>query len=188
MGVALELSPLGCRALLGPPASALWDRSHEVSSVLGRAGDELWERLQYPGSWSQRFAMYDEVLTRHLQPRLVLPTLAGCWRDLVASRGQIPIARLAADAGYSRQHLTRLFREEFGLGPKLASRVIRFERTQRAVRTTPPFVSLAQVAAVCGYADQAHLTREFVDLAGCTPTELIAEDLPILQDSEPVAG
>jgi AraC-like DNA-binding protein len=43
-------------------------------------------------------------------------------------------------------------------------------------------VSIAQVASACGYYDQAHLYRDFAELAGCTPRDLLAEDLPNFQD------
>lgn len=52
------------------------------------------------------------------------------------------------------------------------------------MENTPPFVSTAEVAVTCGYYDQAHLHREFSALAGCSPTELMAGDLPIVQDDE----
>jgi transcriptional regulator GlxA family with amidase domain len=100
----------------------------------------------------------------------------------VSSGGQIAIGQLARDTGWSRQHLGHRFRKEFGLGPKLAARVVRFERARRLLQSVPPFVSIAQVAAVCGYYDHAHLDRDFLELAGCTPTELLAEDLPSFQD------
>ncbi|MGH3364970.1 MAG: helix-turn-helix domain-containing protein, partial [Nocardioidaceae bacterium] len=61
-----------------------------------------------------------------------------------------------------------VFRAEFGLGPKLASRVVRFEVAQRMLRTSPS-VPFADVASACGYADHAHMAREFTELAGCTP-------------------
>jgi AraC-like DNA-binding protein len=34
--------------------------------------------------------------------------------------------------------------------------------------------TIAEIAADCGYADHAHLDREFRSLAGCTPTEYVA--------------
>ncbi len=108
--------------------------------------------------------------------------LAGCWRALASSHGQMPIDTLARGVGYSRQHLARRFREEFGLGPKLAARIIRFERANLMLRATPSYVSLAELAATCGYADQSHLTRDFTALAGCSPTQwLCDEELPIVQ-------
>ena len=187
-GVAISLSPLGSRAVLGVPAAALWDRSFESVDLIGRTGDELWERLQYASSWLERFDVCDRVLLRHLSEGGVARELARCWRAIVASGGRLPVEQLAADTGYSRQHLTKLFRREFGLGPKLASRIVRFERVQRALLGAHPSATLAEVAAGCGYADQAHLSREFTALTGCPPSAWLAEELPILQDTPDQPG
>lgn len=40
---------------------------------------------------------------------------------------------------------------------------------------------LMQVALECGYYDQAHLTREFCDMAGCLPSRWVAEELRNIQ-------
>jgi AraC-like DNA-binding protein len=182
-GVAVELTPIGSRVLFGLPSGALWDLTLELEEVAGSIGDELWERLQDAAGWRERFAACDAVLA-HLAGRDETPAaLADCWQALATSHGQLPIDRLAREVGYSRQHLARRFREEFGLGPKLAARIIRFERVTRMLRATPSYLSLAQVAATCGYADQSHLARDFTALAGCSPTRWLRdEELPILQD------
>lgn len=187
-GVAIEMTPLGSRALFRMPAGALWDLTLELQEVAGPIGDELWERLQDAAGWGERFAACDAILTRLVGEDQTPVGLAACWQALASSHGQLAIDALAREAGYSRQHLTRRFRQEFGLGPKLAARIIRFERANRMLRSIPSNVSLADVAATCGYADQAHLTRDFTALAGCPPTQwLREEDLPILQDEDPSA-
>lgn len=60
----------------------------------------------------------------------------------------------------------------------------RLERSRRLLdRSGRP--SLADVAARCGYFDQAHLARDWNDLAGCPPSAwLSAEELPFVQDSK----
>lgn len=185
-GVAIELTPLGSRALLGMPAAALWDLTLELEEVAGPIGEELWGRLQDATGWGERFAACDAVLARLAGEDETPGVLAGCWKALVSSHGQVPIDTLAREVGYSRQHLARRFREEFGLSPKLAARVVRFDRAHRMLQTTPAFVSLAAVAAACGYADQSHLTRDFTAFAGCSPTRWLRdEELPILQDENP---
>jgi AraC-like DNA-binding protein len=186
-GVSIELSPLGCRALLGMPAAELWDLSLESSDAMGSPGDELWERLQDAGGWRERFEICDRMLLGRLGRQTVAGDVARVWRRIVASGGTLTIGRLSAEVGYSRQHLARLFRAEFGLGPKLASRVMRFDRAQQVLRSDR-FATLADAAVACGYADQAHLTREFVELAGCTPRALLGGDLPILQESAAAGG
>jgi transcriptional regulator GlxA family with amidase domain len=73
---------------------------------------------------------------------------------------------LIEKSGWSHRHVTSRFRSQVGVTPKVAAGVIRFERAAAAVPAEAP---LADVAARYGYADQSHLTREFVRLAGRTP-------------------
>jgi AraC-like DNA-binding protein len=187
-GVAFELTPVGCRTLFGMPARALWSTSVELDEVVGPLGNELWERLQPAATWDERFAVCDAVLSRLVcdeHQALVVPELCRSWQLLVASGGEVTVGDLATHVGWSRQHLARRFRAEFGLSPKLAGRVVRFERARRMLQSTPSYVSIAQVAAACGYYDQAHMTRDFVELADCPPGRLLVEeDLPSFQDAD----
>lgn len=179
-GVALELTPIGCRALFGMPGSELWNTSLELDDLAGPVGAELWERLQLAPTWADRFAACDHVLGRLLTGDSVEPALARSWQLLAASAGTRPVSEIAATIGWTRQHFARRFAGEFGLSPKLAARVVRFDRARRVLQV--PFLSIAQVALACGYYDQAHLTRDFTELAGVPPARLLADDLPSVQD------
>ncbi|MFX0575802.1 helix-turn-helix domain-containing protein [Nocardia nepalensis] len=184
-GIGIELTPLGSRALFGMPASALWNTSVECAEVTGPVGRQLWEQLQELTTWRDRFAACDRILTAlACHDRLVTPELTWAWRTLVETDGAAQIGALAEDIGWSRQHLARRFGAEFGLSPKLAARIARFERARRMIGHTPPYVTIAQVAATCGYYDQAHLNRDFAELAGCSPTVWLAEEIPSVQDPE----
>lgn len=180
-GVAIELRPTGLTALFDLPASELWDATVEMEEV-ERAGAELWQRLQVTPDWPGRFAACDLVLTRMLGERRVRPELEAAWHLIAASGGRISVDRLARELAFSRPYLARQFRREFGLGPKLASRVVRFERaTSRLDGGESP----AEVAAACGYFDQAHMNRDFSRLAGVSPAQLAIErleEVPSLQD------
>lgn len=185
-GVAIELAPPGCRALLGLPSAALWDTTLELADLTGSAGDELWERLQGNAPWERRFAIVDEVLTRLLaDDDPVEPALRRTWGLITAAAGTVPVAEVARTVGWSRQHLARRFAAEYGLTPKLAARVVRFERARRLLEAPGSPRSIAEVAATCGFYDQAHLNRDFAVLAGCSPGRFVASgDLPSFQDEE----
>ena len=184
-GVGIGLTPLGARALFGMPARELSNLAVELTDVVGRVGDELAERLHLVDTWPDRFAVCDDVLGRLLREELVVPELRRSWELLVTSSGAMPVTELASEVGWTRQHLGRRFGDEFGLSPKLAARVIRFSRARRMLQSTPSFISIAQVAAACGYYDQAHLDRDFNEFAGCSPSRWMAEEeLPIFQDGE----
>lgn len=184
-GVALELTPIGCRALFGMPASEVWNTSLELEDLAGPVGAELWERLQFAPGWPERFAACDEVLGRLLTENSVEPALARSWQLLAASSGATPVNDIAGTIGWTRQHFARRFAGEFGLSPKLAARVVRFDKARRLLQA--PFLSIAQVAHACGYYDQAHLTRDFRELAGVPPGRLLADDLPSVQDDDGAA-
>ena len=183
-GIAIELTPLGSRALFGLPTRELWNTAVECADLVGSPGRELWERLQELTRWPDRFAACDDVLARLAEPEtIVAPELERAWQAIVRSGGTAPVSALSSSVWWSRQHLARRFSDEFGCGPKLAARLVRFERARTMLQATPSFISIAQVAAACGYYDQAHLNRDFAELAGCSPRAWLAEELPSCQDN-----
>ena len=96
------------------------------------------------------------------------------WQQLCRSGGRVPIGWLADRVGWTRRHLLTRFREQIGLSPKTAARVIRFQHALQLLHQPGHRLSLASLAQVTGYSDQAHLTREFRTLASTTPVELTA--------------
>jgi AraC-like DNA-binding protein len=100
---------------------------------------------------------------------------------LAIRHGRIPVHELAPDIGFSRRHFGERFTSEFGIAPKAAARVFRFEH---ACRLFLRFHRIVDVAMASGFHDQAHMVREWHALAGCTPREWIFGQLPFLQDYE----
>lgn len=187
-GVQVALTPLGARALLGLPAGALGPTIVDLATLLGPVADELVERVRGGRTWRERFAALDGVLARAARtarpPAPPAPELRRAWARLCATRGAVGVSALADEVGWSRRHLGERFRREFGLSPKAAARVLRFEAAHRLL-LAPRRPGLAELAARCGYYDQAHLAREFRGLAGCSPSTRIAEELPNVQAAGP---
>ncbi|MFJ7416625.1 helix-turn-helix domain-containing protein [Streptomyces sp. NPDC098077] len=175
-GVQVSLTPLGARAVYGMPASALADRLVPLDELLGALGDELVDRLRAETTWAARFAALDELLLRAVGrsdggdslPR-VRPEVAEAWRSLVAARGRVQVAAVAAELGWSRRYLTERFRNEVGLSPKTFARVLRFEHAHELATAHTP-LPWAEVATLSGYADQAHLVRDWGEFTGRSPT------------------
>ena len=80
---------------------------------------------------------------------------------------------LCARLGWSPREVRRRFTAALGFGPKVMQRMLRFQRVLTEVRYARTVMKLSQVAAVAGYADQAHMTREFRALARATPGSLL---------------
>ena len=111
----------------------------------------------------------DRVLlpyARAARPLDVIVTAA--VSDIVAAGGIVHVEALAARHGLSARQLQRRFRQAVGLTPKQFARIRRFREAVANVLRTPPD-DWGRVAADHGFADQAHLTREFNALYGQPP-------------------
>jgi AraC-like DNA-binding protein len=182
-GIEVNLTPPATRMLLGGSMAELADRVVALADVLGPEADRLAERLYDAPGWPERFALLDEVLGRRLAAAPApAPDAVWAWRRLRETHGRLPIGELVAEIGCSHRHLGVRLREHVGLAPKAAARVLRFDRAVTLMRADAG--RWAEIAAACGYADQPHLTRDFRDLAGATPGELLAE-VKFLQDGAP---
>ena len=171
--VQIRVSPIVTRAVLGVPPAELGGSVVTLDDLWGRDVSRIREQLHDARTWPQRFALIDTALSGRLQTdRLVDPEMAFVWRQIVASRGRVRVANLAAKTGWSRQHLWSRFGAHIGLTPKHAAMLVRFDHAiHRLVSGDAP----AEVAADSGYADQSHLHREVRAFTGATLSASAAE-------------
>jgi AraC-like DNA-binding protein len=175
--VGIRFHPGVAPALLGVPATELRDRRTPVRLVSRDWAEDLDTRL------SDRAdpRLIGDQLQASLQDRLrkLADVDAAVQHVASALRRSDPgvpnaVERMAEQIGLSERQLHRRCLDALGYGPKTLARIIRFQRfLSRAERRGP--ISMAWLAADCGYADQAHLTREVKQLSGLPPARLLAE-------------
>lgn len=142
------------------PASELTDGYMSVADAFGARGRLLLEQLQDPAPWNRAPQRMAGFLWRELAER-------SSFRPLPA-RSVHTVHELADMVGWSARALQYRVREQIGVSPK---RWLRIERLHRAIAASlQGRVAWVDVAMRCGFADQAHMVREFVDLLGESPT------------------
>lgn len=164
--VGIRFAPGAADAVLGVPLDAVRDQRVPLAELWGPAAEELAERVAASDP-------PEEALARAIQQRITTPpdpTAAAIARQLEFAAGPGVVSGVAEDVGVSERQLQRRCRTAFGYGPKTLHRVLRF---QRALRLARGGGRLADVAAVVGYADQAHMARDTRRLAGVPLTDLV---------------
>ncbi|MCF6317234.1 MAG: helix-turn-helix transcriptional regulator [Marinosulfonomonas sp.] len=85
------------------------------------------------------------------------------------SSGMQNVAQAAADLGVQARSLQRLLKQQTGRSPVFW---LRLARVRRAASRLTGQQNLAELAYDMGYADQAHMTREFRYWLGATPRQI----------------
>jgi AraC-like DNA-binding protein len=156
----------GMASAFVPEAARLNDRVEALENVVGVDGRHLFEQLSEAKTSIEMVERFERFL-RPLEPpdraHRALDHLSAC---------DLSVDRLAAKSGISIRHLRRACLERAGVSPKYLSRILRFRRAAEHIakvtnQTIPP--AWAEVAAACGYFDQAHFIREFQEFTGSTP-------------------
>jgi AraC family transcriptional regulator len=107
-----------------------------------------------------------EPITGGLSPRALRRAIERLRSDIDAD---VSLAALASDAGLSRFHFCRAFKESTGLSPHAWLRQQRLEQATNMLRDTD--ASIAAVAVQLGYASQTAFTAAFKKLTGETPSD-----------------
>jgi AraC-like DNA-binding protein len=95
---------------------------------------------------------------------------------LLLAGGPSDVGALTSALAISESQLRRRCEAAIGFGPKLLQRVLRFQAfLALAKRYELPSENVAQLAGDAGYADQSHLSRESVRLAGRPPGPLLRD-------------
>ncbi|MDG4803538.1 AraC family transcriptional regulator [Micromonospora sp. WMMD980] len=87
--------------------------------------------------------------------------------EIRTDRSMLRVADLAGRHGVSTRRLQRLFLDHVGVGPKWVIRRYRLQEAIEQAAAGP--LDWSRVALDLGYADQAHLVREFTAVTGVPP-------------------
>ncbi len=169
--LGLRFWPGRTSGFLRVPMWSLTDQLISMSSVVS-GSDRLLDTLceQRAEDRLESLAAAFAARARASAPRSS-PAVARSLDAIERHRGDVSINTVSAMTGVSRRHLERQFQDEVGLGAKHVARLARIHHALRVMKTHPSF-SGADIAAHCGYTDQAHLIRECRELTGTTPTRL----------------
>lgn len=183
---AIRFEPWGARAVLGVEPHALTERLPPLADLVGADADRLVDALARAEGFAARVAVAERWCwtrwcrvrarragrVRHGEPptALLAAARAACADPAVTS-----VADLARRAGWGTRRLERGFAEHVGLAPKALLRVARLQRLLGRLTAPGHAPGLAALALEGGYADQAHMTREFTALVGTSPARYRAE-------------
>jgi AraC-like DNA-binding protein len=169
LGMQIDLVPWAAYRLLRIPMHEVAQTTVPLEELLP---GELVERLADAPTWDDRFDLLDQVLARRLRDaQAASAEVTWAWQRLRDTHGGVRVGALATELGWSRKRLVARFREELGLPPKAAARLLRFERARSLAGT----MSWAELAFACGFADQPHLIAEFRAFTG-QPPETFLQD------------
>lgn len=165
--VGAMLRPGACANLLGIPASEFAGRHVALadiwpSSRLDRLRDRLAGAIDVPAM----AAIFEAELLDGIasQARVDSPIQTSVALLKQGAR----VGDIANASGVSHRHFIDQFREKVGITPVKFRSVARIGAVTRALATSP--ASLAEIALVAGFADQAHMAREFQRFTGLTIT------------------
>lgn len=180
--VNISFFPGAAGAFTGLPMPELVGRMASPADVWPREFREAVAELESLPPRQRIAGLADLLLARLGSCREPTPQVREAVRLIRASRGRVQVRWLADQVNLSISQLERSFARHVGVGPKLLARQTRVcaLAAEAAGLASPSWASLA---ARYGYADQAHLAREFRELTGLTPSRFAGSDADFLQDA-----
>jgi AraC-like DNA-binding protein len=160
----------------------------DVRTVLVPAGAaESWSAVVTPPESGASYRRSPEQAVLHCRPRLdsigyfheptspaacnggLAPRVLQRVREYIdAHLGEnIELEALADTAGLSRCHFARAFKQSVGTAPHCYLMQRRLERAKQLIIETR--LPLAEIALECGFSDQSHFSRRFLQYVGVTP-------------------
>jgi AraC-like DNA-binding protein len=165
--VGAHFRPAGLAGFRAEPAQAFAGLTLSLEDVWPGLAGELRERLDSGGGLGdpqQRLRCLEQALLRRLRVGVAPdPMIEWATRQLADGAA---VGALQRASGLAAATFIARYRAACGLAPKRHAALMRF---QALLHAAPSRDAWAALAAEAGYADQAHMTRQFAQLAGMTP-------------------
>jgi len=194
----VRFTPLGAHLFLGLPMHLIAGRTVGLDEIDSGLMRQVMTSVGCASNWSDGFTAMEALIAERISTGTIPHMTARAWDMLSDADGRIAVGSLAAPFGCSHRHLISQFRKCIGVTPKSAARLLRFNRAVRlmnrrvfarrdtsagkpyievpaAADPRAPKIAWADLAADCGYFDQAHFIRDFRQFAGATPSAFLKQ-------------
>jgi AraC-like DNA-binding protein len=168
--IGIHFKPGGAFPFFKLPADELLNQHVSLEDLWGPEARVVRERLLEAPTPEIKFQVLEECLVEQTAKRMERHRAVNQALALFRNIHTAPaMADVSNQIGISSRRFIQLFSNEVGLTPKLFCRVRRFQQVLQTLRTGTKF-DWAEIAADCGYYDQAHFIHDFKAFSGINPT------------------
>ena len=160
-----RLKPGAFQQLTGLPASAVMDSFLPIQDVFNDFDSEMFFSLSFEQA-KEYFKGYFSALTRNKTPERFVTLF-----DELSQSPPCTTTELYQKLHFSPKQCQRLFAKHYGLSPKMALSIIRFQKCLEIL--TSDEATPSDILNMAGYYDQSHFIKDFKKNIGVTPLELI---------------
>jgi AraC-like DNA-binding protein len=168
--LGVRFRPGGLPSFVDLDAAELTDADADLANFWTGAADEIWHRMAEATPADRLGILRKALACLANQKTQADPFIRHSVGKLEAARGGLRIDDLQKSTGLSTRQLERKFRRHVGISPKAFARVVRFKGAAAAALANPETPDWVALAGEFGFADQAHLVREFKTFSDLTPT------------------
>jgi AraC-like DNA-binding protein len=168
--IGIHFKPGGAFPFLDVPVHEIADAHLDLELLWGYSAKLLREQLCEATTAQARFELLESALTDHVCHPFEPHYAVASALEAFGKRVDVGVRDVAKETGLSHRRFSQLFKREVGMTPKLFSRVQRFQQTRSAIHQHDAgAVDWADTAMECGYSDQSHMIREFLEFSGMSP-------------------
>ena len=169
--IGVHFRPGGAFPFLGVPASEIENQSLSLEDIWGRDAIRLRECILAAQGPYEKLNVLERTLLARLGAPDQHPAVAFAVSELCGPRR---VSDVVDQIGISSRRFIQLFHDHVGLTPKVFSRVRRFQDAILRIGNGRR-VEWVDLAADCGFYDQAHFNHEFRRFSGLSPERYLVE-------------
>ena len=135
----------------------------------------LFSEFTKAATFPERLHAFTKIMrTQHLNRKEAHYVLNYCVNKIFDRRGNIKIAELAKETGFSERYIGKLFDQWVGISPKLYAEIMRFQYSLEKLEQYEKNESgiLLDTALDSGFFDHAHMNRCYRRFLHCTTGKL----------------
>jgi len=173
--IGVSFRPAGAGPFLKLPSDELRNQHVGLDDLWGRLAGELRERVLAAPTPAAKLRVVELALLERAAGMFdVEPAVEFAVQNFLRQPATARIAEVAGKTGFSSRRFIELFKQHVGLSPKLFCRVRRFQSVLEKIGSGKP-VRWTDVAADCGYYDQAHFIHDFRNFSGINPSKYLSD-------------